>query len=182
MGGVLSGGGRGMGAAGPRGCAGRGAGGLGVRGRAALAPPPHFTHVVGIDGLDAELARADVIVLAAPSTPETERLLDARRLGLLRPQAIVVNVGRGALLDEAALAVALAEGRLRGAVLDVADVEPLPEGSPLWGLPNVLLTPHVSATSPALFWPRMLDVFLDNWARWRRGAPLRNVVDPAAGY
>ena len=173
---------RGIGAAVAQRFAALGAVCVGVRRRAALAPPPHFTHVVGIDGLDAELARADVIVLAAPSTPETERLLDARRLGLLRPQAIVVNVGRGALLDEAALAVALAEGRLRGAVLDVADVEPLPEGSPLWGLPNVLLTPHVSATSPALFWPRMLDVFLDNWARWRRGAPLRNVVDPAAGY
>jgi phosphoglycerate dehydrogenase-like enzyme len=67
-------------------------------------------------------------------------------------------------------------------VLDVTEVEPLPAGSPLWGLPNVLLTPHVSATAPARFWPRMLDVFLDNWARWRRGAPLRNVVDPAAGY
>jgi phosphoglycerate dehydrogenase-like enzyme len=173
---------RGIGAAVAQRFAALGAVCVGVRRRPTLAPPPDFTHVVGMDGLDAELGRADVVVLAAPSTPETERLLDARRLGLLRPQAIVVNVGRGALLDEAALAAALAEGRLRGAVLDVADVEPLPEGSPLWGLPNVLLTPHVSATSPAGFWPRMLDVFLDNWARWRRGAPLRNVVDPAAGY
>jgi phosphoglycerate dehydrogenase-like enzyme len=173
---------RGIGAAVAQRFAALGAVCVGVRRRTTMIPPPDFTHVVGMDGLDAELGRADVIVLAAPSTPETERLLDARRLGLLRPQAIVVNVGRGALLDEAALAAALAEGRLRGAVLDVADVEPLPEGSPLWGLPNVLLTPHVSATSPVLFWPRMLDVFLDNWARWRRGAPLRNVVDPAAGY
>ena len=173
---------RGIGAAVAQRFAALGATCVGVRRRASLAPPSDFTSVVAIDGLDAELRRADVIVLAAPSTPETERLLDARRLGLLRPEAIVVNVGRGALLDEAALAVALAEGRLRGAVLDVADVEPLPDGSPLWGLPNVLLTPHVSATSSAGFWPRMLDVFLDNWARWRRGAPLRNVVDPAAGY
>jgi phosphoglycerate dehydrogenase-like enzyme len=173
---------RGIGAAVAQRFAALGATCVGVRRRAAAAPPPDFARVVGLDALDAELGRADVLVLAAPSTPETERLLDARRLGLLPPRAIVVNVGRGALLDEAALAAALAAGRLRGAVLDVADVEPLPEGSPLWGLPNVLLTPHVSATSPAGFWPRMLDVFLDNWARWRRGAPLRNVVDPAAGY
>lgn len=155
---------------------------VGVRRRPAAAAPPGFAAVVGQDALDAELARADLVVLAAPSTPETERLLDARRLGLLRPSAIVVNVGRGALVDEGALAAALAAGRLRGAVLDVMDVEPLPPDSPLWRLPNVLLTPHVSATSAAGFWPRMLDVFLDNWTRWRRGAPLRNVVDPAAGY
>ena len=155
---------------------------VGVRRRPDAAVPPGFAAVVGPDGLDDALARADLVILAAPSTPETERLLDERRLGLLRPSAIVVNVGRGALVDERALAAALAAGRLRGAVLDVVDVEPLPAGSPLWRLPNVLLTPHVSATSAAGFWPRMLDVFLDNWTRWRRGAPLRNVVDPAAGY
>jgi len=155
---------------------------VGVRRRPDAAVPPGFAAVVGQDGMDAELARADLVILAAPSTPETERLLDERRLGLLRPSAIVVNVGRGALVDEGALAAALAAGRLRGAVLDVMDVEPLPPDSPLWRLPNVLLTPHVSATSAAGFWPRMLDVFLDNWTRWRRGAPLRNVVDPAAGY
>lgn len=155
---------------------------VGVRRRPEAGAPPGFAAVVGAEGLDDALARADLVILAAPSTPETERLLDERRLGLLRPLAIVVNVGRGALVDERALAAALAAGRLRGAVLDVVDVEPLPADSPLWGLPNVLLTPHVSATSAAGFWPRMLDVFLDNWTRWRRGAPLRNVVDPAAGY
>jgi len=69
-----------------------------------------------------------------------------------------------------------------GAVLDVAGAEPLPPASPLWGRPDVLLTPHVSATSPRRFWDRLLALFLDNWDRWRRGAPLRNVVDPAAGY
>ena len=173
---------RGIGAAVAERFAALGATVVGVRRRPGAVAPPGFARVVGTDDLDAQLGAADVIVLAAPSTPETERLLDARRLGLLRPAAIVVNVGRGALLDEGALAAALAAGRLRGAVLDVMDVEPLPADSPLWRLPNVLLTPHVSATSPVLFWPRMLDVFLDNWARWRGGEPLRNVVDPAAGY
>mgnify|MGYP002781103780 CR=1 FL=1 len=154
---------------------------VGVRRRAGLDAPPGFAATVGPEGLDDELRRADVVVLAAPSTAETERLLDARRLGLLRPSAIVVNVGRGALVDEEALVAALAGGRLRGAALDVTAVEPLPARSPLWTLPNVLLTPHVSATS-ARFWPRMLDLFLDNWARWREGRPLRNRVDVEAGY
>lgn len=144
--------------------------------------PAAFARVVGADGLDAELAGADVVVLAAPSTPETDGLLGARRIALLGAGAIVVNVGRGALVDEAALAAALGERRLRGAVLDVAEREPLPPESPLWGLGNVLLTPHVSPTSPGRFWGRMLDLFVDNWGRYRRGAPLRNVVDAGAGY
>ena len=144
--------------------------------------PAAFERVVGADALDAELAGADVVVLAAPSTPETDGLLGARRIALLGAGAIVVNVGRGALVDEPALAAALGERRLRGAVLDVAEREPLPPESPLWGLGNVLLTPHVSPTSPGRFWGRMLDLFVDNWDRYRRGAPLRNVVDVGAGY
>lgn len=155
---------------------------VGVRRRVGGAVPPGFARVVAQDALDGELAGADVVVLAAPSTPETDGLLDARRLALLPAGAIVVNVGRGALVDEPALAAALADGRLRGAVLDVAAREPLPPESPLWALPNVLLTPHVSPTSPGRFWGRMLDLFIDNWDRYRRGAPLRNVVDAGAGY
>jgi phosphoglycerate dehydrogenase-like enzyme len=154
----------------------------GVRRSAGGEPPPGFARVVGADALDEVLAGADVVVLAAPSTPETDHLLDARRLALLSAGAVVVNVGRGALVDEAALAAALAGGRLRGAVLDVTEREPLPPESPLWGMPNVLLTPHVSPTSPGRFWDRMLDLFVDNWDRYRRGAPLRNAVDAEAGY
>jgi phosphoglycerate dehydrogenase-like enzyme len=119
---------------------------VGVRRSAGGEAPPGFARVVGAGGLDEALAGADVLVLAAPSTPETDRMLDARRLALLPAGAVVVNVGRGALADEAALAEALAGGRLRGAVLDVAEREPLPPESPLWTLPNVLLTPHVSPT------------------------------------
>lgn len=155
---------------------------VGVRRTGGGAPPAGFARVVAADALDAALAGADVLVLAAPSTPETDGLLGAGRLALLPAGAIVVNVGRGALVDELALARALAAGRLRGAVLDVAAREPLPPGSPLWDLPNVLLTPHVSATSPGRFWDRMLALLLDNWDRYRRGLPLRNVVDAGAGY
>ena len=155
---------------------------VGVRRRPALGAPPGFERVIGTDAVDAELRAADVVVLAAPATAETERTLDDRRLRLLGPGAIVVNVARGALLDEQALAEALAARRLRGAVLDVFSQEPLPADSPLWRLPNVLVTPHVSAVSPARFWDRMLALFLENWRRYRAGERLRNLVDASAGY
>ena len=155
---------------------------VGVRRRPELGVPEGFAEVIGPDGLDGELARADVVVVAAPSTEATERVLDGRRLALLPQGAVVVNVARGALVDEAALAEALAAGRIRGALLDVFDEEPLPAGSPLWRLQNVLLTPHVSGVSPALFWHRMLGLFVENWERYRRGQPLVNLVDKQAGY
>ena len=155
---------------------------VGVRRRPDLGAPPGFERVVGDEALDDELPRADVVVLSAPATARTDRVLDERRLGLLSPGAIVVNVARGTLVDETALAEALAAGRLRGAVLDVYTQEPLPAASPLWRLPNVLATPHVSAVSPARFWDRMLALFLENWERYRRGERLLNLVDASAGY
>ncbi|HYC49656.1 MAG TPA: NAD(P)-dependent oxidoreductase, partial [Gemmatimonadaceae bacterium] len=103
-------------------------------------------------------------------------------LNSLQKGAILVNVARGALVDEAALARRLADGRLRGAVLDVFREEPLATDSPLWQLRNALLTPHISPVSPGRFWPRALDVFCDNWRRYHRGEPLRNLVDKQAGY
>lgn len=154
---------------------------VGVRRSPSRGAPPGFAAVVGPDRLDEELPRADVVVLTAPSTAETERVLDRRRLALLPRGAIVVNVARGALLDEAALVDALGSG-LRGAVLDVFDEEPLAADSPLWGHPGVLMTPHVSAVSPALYWHRMLGLFLENWERYRAGRPLVNLVDKDAGY
>ena len=93
-----------------------------------------------------------------------------------------MNVARGALLDEEVLIQRLAGGALRGAVLDVFEKEPLPVTSPLWGMRNVLITPHVAAVSPRLFWERALELFLDNWARYRAGTPLRNQIDKHAGY
>lgn len=155
---------------------------IGVRRRPELGAPTGFSQVVGLASLDAELRQADIVVLAAPATPQTERLLTAERLALLPRGAIVVNVARGSLLDEEALAGALAAGRLRGAVLDVFNREPLAAESPLWQLPNVVLTPHVSPVSPAGFWRRELALFVGNWEAYVLGQPLRNVVDKHAGY
>jgi phosphoglycerate dehydrogenase-like enzyme len=154
----------------------------GVRRRPELGAPSGFARVVGPAALDAELAAADIVVLAAPLTNTTAGLLDAARLDRLPAEAIVVNVARGSLLDEAALAERVRAGQLRGAVLDVFSVEPLPADSPLWGIPAVLLTPHVSAVSPRRFWERELELFVENWQRYTAGAPLRNVVDKGAGY
>lgn len=155
---------------------------IGVRRRVALGPPPGFSRVIGMDQLEAELPRADVVVLAAPVTNETRGLLDAKRLDLLPRHAVVVNVARGTLVDEPALADRLTAGRLRGAVLDVFQKEPLGSESPLWGLSQALITPHISPVSPRRFWERELALFLENWERYRDGTPMRNVVDLEAGY
>lgn len=155
---------------------------VGVRRRPSAGVPAGFARVVGPEALEAELGHCDAVVLAAPATPGTAGLLDGARLDRLPPHAVVVNVARGSLLDEAALASRLAAGRLRGAVLDVCAREPLVPGSPLWGLSNVLLTPHVSAVTVRRFWARQEALFLDNWGRYLRGEPLRNLVDKDAGY
>ncbi len=155
---------------------------VGIRRRPELGTPPGFARVAGPDALEAELRDADVVVVAAPMTPRTDGLLNAARLDLLPRQAIVVNVARGALVDEGALAERLADGRLRGAVLDVFSQEPLAPSSPLWPLRSALLTPHVSAVSPLRFWPRQLSLFVDNWSRYDQGETLRNLVDKEAGY
>jgi phosphoglycerate dehydrogenase-like enzyme len=115
-------------------------------------------------------------VIAVPGTPATERLVDARRLALLKPGAIVVNIGRGSAVDEAALVEALQAGRLRGAALDVFEREPLPADSPLWSLPNVLVSPH-SAAAVDTESARVVEIFADNLRRYLAGEPLRNVVD-----
>ena len=154
----------------------------GVRRHPERGTPAGFDRVVGTAALDDELPRADVVVIAAPLTSESSGLMTAERLKSLGSQAILVNVARGALVDEDALAERLRVGHLRGAVLDVFREEPLASSSPLWQLRNVLLTPHISPVSPGQFWPRALDVFCDNWARYVHGEPLRNLVDKHAGY
>jgi phosphoglycerate dehydrogenase-like enzyme len=155
---------------------------VGVRRRPERGTPPGFERVIGPDALDDELAAADVIILAVPVTADTSGVLNAARIGRLRSGAIVVNVARGALVDEDALAAAVMAGRLRGAVLDVFREEPLAGDSPLWQLRPVLITPHISPVSPGRFWPRQLELFLENWRRYLNGAPLRNLVDKRAGY
>ncbi|HEX6533408.1 MAG TPA: D-2-hydroxyacid dehydrogenase [Gemmatimonadaceae bacterium] len=155
---------------------------VGVRRRPELGTPAGFTRVVGADAWEALVPESDLLVISAPATPATHRLVTAPVLDRLPHGAIVVNVARGSLLDEAALAERIAGGAIRGAVLDVFEREPLPAESPLWELPSVLLTPHVSAVSPHRFWERELSLVIDNWRRLASGAGLRNVVDVGQGY
>ncbi len=155
---------------------------VGVRRRPDLPVPAGFAEVFGMSALDAELVRADVLVLAAPLTSDTSELMTRARLERLPARAIVVNVARGAMLDEEAVADLLEANRLRGAVLDVFREEPLATTSRLWQLRSALVVPHVSPVSPGRFWPRQLDLFLDNWRRYVSGEPLRNLVDKKAGY
>ena len=159
-----------------------GAGCVGVRRRPSLGAPKGFERVIGFEAIEAELPNADVVVLAAPLTEQTRGILSAPRLDLLQPSALVVNVARGALVDESALIERLRSGRIRGAALDVFQEEPLASGSPLWQLRSALVTPHISPVSPGRFWARELDLFLDNWRRFVRGDRLRNLVDKRAGY
>jgi phosphoglycerate dehydrogenase-like enzyme len=155
---------------------------IGIRRRPELGAPEGFAGVAGMDELDTELPMADVLVLAAPLTADTKELMTRDRLALLPRHAIVVNVARGAMLDEDAVADMLEADQLRGAVLDVFREEPLAASSRLWQLRSALIVPHVSPVSPGRFWPRQLDLFLDNWRRYAVGQPLRNLVDKQAGY
>jgi phosphoglycerate dehydrogenase-like enzyme len=125
--------------------------------------------------LDELLALADALVLALPLTDDTLHLVDARALARMKRGAVLVNVGRGALVDEKALAAALESGHLGGAALDVFEVEPLPPESPLWGMRNVIVTPHASGSTPANL-ARAAEIFLDNLRRYAAGEPLRNEV------
>jgi phosphoglycerate dehydrogenase-like enzyme len=127
------------------------------------------------------LGRADWMVLAVPHTRETENLIGAAELARMKPGARLINLGRGALVDEPALIEALASGRLAGAALDVFVDEPLPASSPLWGMREVILTPHTSGLAP-LYWERAMQQFVDNLRRYQAGEPLENVVDKRAGY
>lgn len=133
--------------------------------------------------MDSLFAQADIIAMCMPSTPETANILSAARITQLKPSAIVVNVGRGSAIDEAALALALQEGRIQGAALDVFQAEPLPQESPLWGQPRALLTPHVAGRDRA---PEVLQnslaLFLRNLEAYVAGKPLESLVDPKTMY
>lgn len=142
---------------------------------------PRVTEVAGIemrpvDDLDSLLPEADVVLLTVPHTPETEGLMDARRFGLMKPSAVLVNVGRGMTVRLDDLRRALMDGEIAGAGLDVFEVEPLPPDHALWTAPNVLLTPHTAVTGPYID-ERRYEVFADNARSFVTGEPLRNVVD-----
>ncbi|MGI8499058.1 MAG: D-2-hydroxyacid dehydrogenase [Gemmatimonadaceae bacterium] len=155
---------------------------VGIRRHPERGAPRGFESVHPVDELPALVARGTLLIVAAPATAETSGLVTAALLDRLPQGAIVCNVARGTLVDEDALAQRIGDGRLRGAVLDVFRQEPLDASSPLWSLPSVLLTPHVSGVSPRGFWGRELDLFFDNWRRYVAGERLRNLVDKAAGY
>lgn len=140
---------------------------------------PHADELHPAHRLHEMLARCDAVVIAAPATPETHHLIDAAALAALRPDAVLVNVARGSLLDEEALAETLRAGRLAAAVLDVFDPEPLRAESPLWDLPGVYVSAH-SSVSVDRYMDDVFDLFLDNLERYRSGAPLRNRVDMEA--
>lgn len=128
------------------------------------------------------LAEADVVVLSCPHTRETDRMVDRAFFAALKPGAILVNVARGGLIDDDALLAALDSGAVSTAVLDVFEPEPLSRTNPLWQVPNLLITPHVSADDLESYMPRTLDLGLDNIARLLDGRPLRNRVRPKLGY
>ncbi|MDG4824858.1 D-2-hydroxyacid dehydrogenase [Asanoa sp. WMMD1127] len=150
---------------------------VGRPGRAYDLPGPVFST----DELDDLLPRTDVLVLCTPLTDETRGLLSAARIARLKRGAIVVNIGRGPVVDEAALVDALRSGALTGAALDVFETEPLPPGSPLWDLPNVLVSPHLAATVDTEN-AALTDLFVDNLHRWLDGRELRNLYRRDLGY
>jgi phosphoglycerate dehydrogenase-like enzyme len=142
---------------------------------------PDADELRPLSDLDAVLARADVVVLAAPATAETADLFDARRFAAMRPGSTFVNVSRGSMVDEAALLAALTSGHLGAAVIDVVKDEPAPPDHPFWDAPRMYLSPHCSASFDR-YTDRLFALFEDNLRRLADGRPLRNVVDPALGY
>lgn len=145
------------------------------------ACPPDVDRVLASRDLHQVLAASDVVVVAAPLTRETRELIGAREFARMKPGAYFVNIARGKLVREGDLVAALQSGHLGGAALDVFEREPLESSSPLWTLPNVLITPHVAGFRSD-YWEAAVDLFADNLGRFRRGEPLRNVVDKRQGY
>jgi phosphoglycerate dehydrogenase-like enzyme len=142
---------------------------------------PGAEQVVGHEGLHELLRWADFVVLAVPLTSETRHLIGTAELQAMRSDAFLINIARGEVVDERALIESLRAGAIAGAGLDVFATEPLPPESPLWELPNVVLTPHVSGYTPDYF-GKMLAIFRDNLGRFSAGARMRNVVDKRLGY
>jgi len=137
--------------------------------------------VLGPAQVDEVFRKADYVVLAAPVTDNTRAIANAERLVLMKPDACLINVGRGPLIDEAALLEALKQKRIGGAALDVFDKEPLPADSPLWDLDNLLITPHTAGMTDKL-WERHYTLFSENLRRYSSGQPLIAVVDKQSGY
>jgi D-isomer specific 2-hydroxyacid dehydrogenase, NAD binding domain len=149
--------------------------------RSAGGTAPFTDEIHTADKLAALIDQADALVITLPSTPQTSGLVDAEVIARMRPSCIVVNVGRGVVVDEQALVAALRERRIAGAVLDVFAEEPLPPSSPLWDLPNVLVSPHAAALSPHED-ERIVELFRGNLRRYLAGEPLHNQVRAGEFY
>ena len=141
----------------------------------------HIAEMIALDDLHAVLPEADFIVLTLPLTKDTRHIIGETELKRMKPTAILVNIGRGGLIDEPALVKALQENVIAGAGLDVFETEPLPEDSPLWEMENVIITPHMAGDTPH-YDERALTIFLDNLRRYAKGEPLTHVVDKELGY
>jgi Phosphoglycerate dehydrogenase and related dehydrogenases len=155
---------------------------IGMR-RSNLAKPEYVDELYLMDKLDEVLPRADVVALSLPETPQTKKLFGKEKLALMKPGAVLLNVGRGSAVDSDALCEALNSGHLGGAALDVTDPEPLPAEHPLWNAKNALITPHISGgyNLPETY-ERVFRVCADNLRRYVSGEPLQNVVDFNTGY
>jgi len=144
-------------------------------------PAAGIEKMFGVGQLLEALALADIVVISLPHTPETHHLFDARAFEAMKPDAYLVNIGRGKVVDEAALITALHSGSLAGAGLDVFETEPLPGDSPLWDMSNVIITSHYAGISP-VYDQRAMAIVLDNLRRYKSGQPLAHVVDKQLGY
>jgi phosphoglycerate dehydrogenase-like enzyme len=154
---------------------------LAVREHVEKGSPPGVEAVFAPEALDDMLRQSDYVVLAAPLVGATHGLIDAARLAVMKPDACLINVGRGPQVDETALAKALTTRRIAGAALDVFEREPLPADSPLWDIENLLITPHNGSITEKL-WHRHYELFSDNVRRYLSKQPLRFLVDKQKGY
>ena len=142
---------------------------------------PYVDQMFGPDGLQEMLAISDWVVVAAAGTNETDGMIGEKELAAMKETAVIINIARGSLIREKALISALQSNKIAGAGLDVFETEPLPEESPLWAMPNVIITPHVAGGTPHYI-DRLLDIFTENLKRYQAGEPLINVVDKTLGY
>ncbi len=151
------------------------------RDTAPRAGDEHVDRVFATAQILEMLSECDYVAVAAPLTAYTRHLVSTAEFSAMKPEAVVINVGRGPVIDETALVEALQSKKIRGAALDVFEVEPLPSASPLWDMPNVLISAH-TADHTADWLPDAANFFLEQFDRWRKGEPLKNVVDKHAGY
>jgi phosphoglycerate dehydrogenase-like enzyme len=152
---------------------------IGIRARPQSTP--NVDRVEPVERLLGVLGEADFLVVCVPLTAQTRGLVDEMALQAIKPGAVLIDVSRGGVVRQVALVEALRSGRLKGAALDVFETEPLPAESPLWGMENVIVTPHCSSVYDG--WERRsIEMFCDNLDRWRRGVPLESVVSPERGY